>query len=66
MEIFRGAPWEIDIGHLQEEVNLVPLSSFFPTNLLREVKPLLKHGDTQTFINADPVLQSLPHLQVPG
>uniref|UniRef100_A0A8C6Z9W7 Epidermal growth factor receptor kinase substrate 8-like protein 2 n=1 Tax=Nothoprocta perdicaria TaxID=30464 RepID=A0A8C6Z9W7_NOTPE len=23
MEIFRGAPWEIDIGHLQEEVSLV-------------------------------------------
>lgn len=25
MEIFRGAPWEIDIGHLQEEVSLEPL-----------------------------------------
>lgn len=24
VEIFRGAPWEIDIGHLQEEVSLVP------------------------------------------
>ncbi|NWI93418.1 ES8L2 protein, partial [Pitta sordida] len=24
-EIFRGAPWEIDIGHLQEEVSPVPL-----------------------------------------
>uniref|UniRef100_A0A8B9PL97 Epidermal growth factor receptor kinase substrate 8-like protein 2 n=1 Tax=Apteryx owenii TaxID=8824 RepID=A0A8B9PL97_APTOW len=23
MEIFRGAPWEIDIGHLQEEVSFV-------------------------------------------
>uniref|UniRef100_A0A8C4UPD5 Epidermal growth factor receptor kinase substrate 8-like protein 2 n=1 Tax=Falco tinnunculus TaxID=100819 RepID=A0A8C4UPD5_FALTI len=24
VEIFRGAPWEIDIGHLQEEVSPVP------------------------------------------
>uniref|UniRef100_A0A663F869 Epidermal growth factor receptor kinase substrate 8-like protein 2 n=1 Tax=Aquila chrysaetos chrysaetos TaxID=223781 RepID=A0A663F869_AQUCH len=32
VEIFRGAPWEIDIGHLQEEVSLVSLAtlSSFP------------------------------------
>lgn len=35
MEIFRGAPWEIDIGHLQEEVSLVPsvILSSFPLSL---------------------------------
>uniref|UniRef100_A0A672TSU9 EPS8 signaling adaptor L2 n=1 Tax=Strigops habroptila TaxID=2489341 RepID=A0A672TSU9_STRHB len=33
VEIFRGAPWEIDIGHLQEEVGLVPMVvfSFLPS-----------------------------------
>lgn len=32
VEIFRGAPWEIDIGHLQEEVSFVSLAtlSSFP------------------------------------
>ncbi|NXK42482.1 ES8L2 protein, partial [Piprites chloris] len=32
IEIFRGAPWEIDIGHLQEEVSPVslPLLPFWP------------------------------------
>uniref|UniRef100_A0A8C3T778 Epidermal growth factor receptor kinase substrate 8-like protein 2 n=1 Tax=Chelydra serpentina TaxID=8475 RepID=A0A8C3T778_CHESE len=33
-EIFRGAPWEIDIGHLQEEVGLMPQVIFLSTNLL--------------------------------
>ncbi|NWW00925.1 ES8L2 protein, partial [Oreocharis arfaki] len=30
-EIFRGAPWEIDIGHLQEEVSPVSLGSSLPS-----------------------------------
>lgn len=37
IEIFRGAPWEIDIGHLQEEVSLMLptiLSSFHPPSPL--------------------------------
>uniref|UniRef100_A0A663F685 Epidermal growth factor receptor kinase substrate 8-like protein 2 n=1 Tax=Aquila chrysaetos chrysaetos TaxID=223781 RepID=A0A663F685_AQUCH len=35
VEIFRGAPWEIDIGHLQEELSpfLVTLTPFFPFQL---------------------------------
>uniref|UniRef100_A0A8C4UTM3 Epidermal growth factor receptor kinase substrate 8-like protein 2 n=1 Tax=Falco tinnunculus TaxID=100819 RepID=A0A8C4UTM3_FALTI len=39
VEIFRGAPWEIDIGHLQEEVSpvvspfLVRLTPFLPFQL---------------------------------
>lgn len=36
IEIFRGAPWEIDIGHLQEEVSFVLwtiLSPFHPSFL---------------------------------
>uniref|UniRef100_A0A672TSS1 Epidermal growth factor receptor kinase substrate 8-like protein 2 n=1 Tax=Strigops habroptila TaxID=2489341 RepID=A0A672TSS1_STRHB len=38
VEIFRGAPWEIDIGHLQEEVGLVPMVvfSFLPSVALHE------------------------------
>uniref|UniRef100_A0A8B9G8J3 Epidermal growth factor receptor kinase substrate 8-like protein 2 n=1 Tax=Amazona collaria TaxID=241587 RepID=A0A8B9G8J3_9PSIT len=28
VEIFRGAPWEIDIGHLQEEVGLMAMVIF--------------------------------------
>ncbi|KFW09672.1 Epidermal growth factor receptor kinase substrate 8-like 2, partial [Eurypyga helias] len=30
MEIFRGAPWEIDIGHLQEEVSRDSSTPLFP------------------------------------
>ncbi|NXF99455.1 ES8L2 protein, partial [Sakesphorus luctuosus] len=40
-EIFRGAPWEIDIGHLQEEVSpvsLVILSS--PSPFSREISSI--------------------------
>uniref|UniRef100_A0A672TQB6 Epidermal growth factor receptor kinase substrate 8-like protein 2 n=1 Tax=Strigops habroptila TaxID=2489341 RepID=A0A672TQB6_STRHB len=44
VEIFRGAPWEIDIGHLQEEVGLVPMVvfSFLPSaSPFSEVRPPL-------------------------
>lgn len=33
-EIFRGAPWEIDIGHLQEEVSPVSLGILSSLSLL--------------------------------
>uniref|UniRef100_A0A8C3T7E9 EPS8 like 2 n=1 Tax=Chelydra serpentina TaxID=8475 RepID=A0A8C3T7E9_CHESE len=49
-EIFRGAPWEIDIGHLQEEVGLMPQVIFLSTNLLANGYPYrnssIKRGQT--------------------
>lgn len=37
-EIFRGAPWEIDIGHLQEEVSPVSLSLHSPSPFSGEME----------------------------
>ncbi|NWW57365.1 ES8L2 protein, partial [Ifrita kowaldi] len=37
-EIFRGAPWEIDIGHLQEEVSPVSPSLHSPSSFSREME----------------------------
>uniref|UniRef100_A0A8C0HFT2 Epidermal growth factor receptor kinase substrate 8-like protein 2 n=1 Tax=Chelonoidis abingdonii TaxID=106734 RepID=A0A8C0HFT2_CHEAB len=58
LEIFRGAPWEIDVGHLQEEVGLMPQlrsesdlklqdSEFFPMSKPERVWKNLMNFETQ-------------------